>query len=49
MKESEWIGKICSSMVLQCKKRGYAAPGRCIDGYWSVCQNRNMRTGEMAA
>ena len=26
MKESEWIGKICSSMELQCKKRGYAAP-----------------------
>ena len=26
MKESEWNGKICSSMELQCKKRGYAAP-----------------------
>ena len=26
MKESEWIGKIYSSMEQQCKKRGYAAP-----------------------
>ena len=26
MKEAEWIGKICSTMELQCKKRGYAAP-----------------------
>lgn len=26
MKESEWIGKIYSSMKQQCKKRGYAAP-----------------------
>ena len=26
MKESEWIGKIYSSMKQQCKKRGYVAP-----------------------
>ena len=26
MRESEWIGKIYSSMKQQCKKRGYAAP-----------------------